>query len=357
MSSGRDFATRLLAWWDQNGRKDLPWQHPRTAYRVWISEIMLQQTQVRTVIPYFNRWLDDFPDISTLANASLDQVLSHWAGLGYYARARNLHRCAQVCRDENGGQLPSTADGLVNLPGIGLSTANAIISQSSDQPAAVLDGNVRRVLARHAMIEGWTGSSAVQKNLWRLAEDRLPDRRGADYTQAIMDLGAMVCTRSRPECTACPVADDCKAFQAGVINQYPAPKPKTRISERRFHMLLALESGEPQKPHRILLEKRPPAGIWGGLWSLPEAATRGQLAEATGLNLENADPLDPIVHHLSHRRLLIQPLLVRDVIVQQVKSGAGQRWFTADEVSGLGLPQPVAALLQKLENEIQAGDN
>jgi len=210
------FAERLLAWWEVNGRHDLPWQHPRTPYRVWISEIMLQQTQVATVIPYFDRWMRDFPDVATLAAASLDSVLSHWSGLGYYARARNLHRAALQCVQEHGGRLPAAAEELVALPGIGLSTANAIISQATDQPAAVLDGNVRRVLARHAAVDGWPGRAAVQKRLWTEAEARLPNDRGADYSQAIMDLGATVCMRSKAACELCPVSADCGAPTAGL---------------------------------------------------------------------------------------------------------------------------------------------
>ncbi|NNK37435.1 MAG: A/G-specific adenine glycosylase, partial [Xanthomonadales bacterium] len=213
----RPFAERLLVWWDRHGRKHLPWQQPRTPYRVWVSEIMLQQTQVATVIPYFERWMARFPDIESLAEAPLDDVLSHWSGLGYYARARNLHKTARRCRDDHGGELPLETTALSALPGIGESTANAIVSQATDRPAAVLDGNVRRVLARHAAIEGWTGKASVQKALWTEAVDRLPAARGADYTQAVMDLGALVCTRSSPACVDCPVSEDCAALQRGRV--------------------------------------------------------------------------------------------------------------------------------------------
>ncbi|HET6591987.1 MAG TPA: A/G-specific adenine glycosylase, partial [Xanthomonadales bacterium] len=263
--SGPAFADRLLAWWDVHGRHDLPWQHPRTPYRVWISEIMLQQTQVGTVIPYFERWMRDFPDLAALAAASLDDVLSHWSGLGYYARARNLHRAAIQCVREHGADLPPGAEALSALPGIGLSTANAIVSLSTDAPKPVLDGNVRRVLARHSAIAGWTGQAAVQKRLWAEAEARLPTDRGADYTQAVMDLGATLCTRSKPGCEQCPVRTDCRGLAAGKVSQLPSAKPATRVSDRTLDMLILRD-----ERGRVLLEKRPPAGIWGGLWCLPE---------------------------------------------------------------------------------------
>ena len=205
MTEPTHFAERLLAWWDRHGRHDRPWQHPRTPYRVWVAEIMLQQTQVSTVIPYFKRFVDRFPTLVTLAEAELDEVLSLWSGLGYYARARNLHRAAAICVREHGDELPRAREQLAGLPGIGESTANAILSQAWDVPAVVLDGNVRRVLARHDAVAGWPGQSAVQRSLWQAAERRLPRDRGADYTQAVMDLGATLCTRAHPGCRQCPV--------------------------------------------------------------------------------------------------------------------------------------------------------
>jgi len=237
--SARTFADRLLDWYDVHGRRDLPWQHPRTPYRVWISEIMLQQTQVGTVIPYFERWMTAFPDLPVLANAGEDDVLAHWSGLGYYARARNILKAARTCMEQHGGRLPESANELVGLPGIGRSTANAIVSQAGDRPAAVLDGNVRRVLARHTATAGWTGSAKVQKTLWQEAEDRLPAKRGADYTQAVMDLGALVCTRSNPACPACPVADDCRALREGLVEELPTPKPPARVGRKTLRMLIA----------------------------------------------------------------------------------------------------------------------
>ncbi len=336
------FAERLLAWWDQYGRKDLPWQHPRTPYRVWVSEIMLQQTQVSTVIPYFERWMQRFPEIAELAQSPLDEVLAHWSGLGYYARARNLHRCAQICLQQFGGALPSSSEQLTTLPGIGRSTANAIVSQATDQPAAVLDGNVRRVIARHAMVEGWTGSAAVQKILWREAEARLPERRGADYTQAIMDLGAMVCRRSTPDCAHCPLQADCRAHAAAAVDRYPAAKPKTRVKDRAVFMLILHDDEQ-----GVLLEKRPPAGIWGGLWSLPEAGSLADLEQKTGLELAHSRMLPPRLHRLTHQRLHIQPVLLHAARPEQVKCSAEQCWMALDGQAGRGgIPQPVVRLLR-----------
>lgn len=330
------FADRLLCWWDDHGRKDLPWQHPRTPYRVWISEIMLQQTQVTTVIPYFARWLESFPDIGTLAKASLDDVLGHWSGLGYYARARNIHKAANICRERYGGALPQTAEELAALPGIGLSTANAIVSQSSNRPAAVLDGNVRRVLARHTATEGWTGKAAVQNRLWKEAEARLPDDRGADYTQAVMDLGAMVCKRTQPACAACPVSGDCKALAQGRVDELPSPRPSTKVGARTLDMLIIRD-----EQGRILLEKRPPAGIWGGLWCLPE--------QNSLKNLGNTRAIEPLEHRLSHLKLTINPLLAFLPASTQVECNDSHAWFDRSQQLKLGLPRPVSELLKRLD--------
>ena len=339
------FADRLLAWWDEHGRKDLPWQHPRAAYRVWISEIMLQQTQVATVIPYFERWMASFPDVRALAAAPLDDVLSHWSGLGYYARARNLHRAASQCVAEYDGDLPCDAEALSSLRGIGLSTANAIVSQATDRPAAVLDGNVRRVLARHAAIEGWTGRSAVQKQLWKEAEMRLPGARGADYTQAVMDLGALVCKRSKPLCADCPVRLDCRALEQDKVDRLPSPKPAARVSERTVCMLI-LRDGE----GRVLLEKRPPAGIWGGLWCLPDGDSVAAIESRLGVSGMAASTLPPFEHRLSHVRMSIRPVLADAAAGAQVQCSAARGWYHPGQVGQLGLPRPVTDLLQRLEN-------
>ena len=334
------FADRLLAWWDGHGRKDLPWQHPRTPYRVWISEIMLQQTQVATVIPYFERWMDAYPDIEALAGASEDEVLSHWSGLGYYARARNIIKAARVCMEEHGGDLPQGSEALTALPGIGLSTANAIISQSTDRPAAVLDGNVRRVLARHTATEGWTGSARVQKRLWHEAEARLPGERGADYTQAVMDLGAMVCRRTNPACGTCPVSADCRAFAEGRVSDIPAPKPKTRVGEKTLNMLIVQDGAG-----RVLLEKRPGAGVWGGLWCLPDAD-----ANTVDYDADRSTALPPLTHRLSHLKLDIRPIMAAPSAATGVKCSNSLGWFDRQQRQALGLPRPVIDLLKKLDN-------
>lgn len=339
------FSDRLLAWWDKNGRKDLPWQHPRTPYRVWISEIMLQQTQVTTVIPYFERWMKAFPDIKSLASTSQDEILAHWAGLGYYARARNIHKTAIACLEQHGGELPTVRDELTALPGIGLSTANAIISQSTDKPAAVLDGNVRRVLARHTATAGWTGSASVQKKLWKLAEERLPAGRGADYTQAIMDLGAMLCTRSKPECANCPVNADCEARLQDRVSQLPSPKPPTRVSEMAVRMLVLKD-----KTERVLLEKRPGAGIWGGLWCLPSGDSLETITVALGTELRQEKELSSIEHRLSHLKMTIHPILATPGNTTQVQCSAERGWFDREQQKALGLPKPVSDLLSRLDN-------
>jgi len=339
------FPEPLLSWWEDHGRTDLPWQHPRTPYRVWVSEVMLQQTQVVTVIPYFDRWMQTFPTISSLATAPLDDALSLWSGLGYYARARNLHKAAARCMEDFEGELPTSAGMLSTLPGIGLSTANAIVSQSTDQAAAVLDGNVRRTLARHAAIEGWTGKAAVQKQLWQEAEDRLPAQRGADYTQAIMDLGALVCTRTSPSCDQCPVSADCRALQQDKVKHFPSPKPPTRVTDRTICMLVLKDS-----ENRVLLEKRPPSGIWGGLWSLPEGNSVETIEESMGLRTSGLKALPQVEHRLSHMRMLIQPSIATVGHATRVRCSAEQNWFTPADQSKLGLPKPVSDLLKKVNN-------
>lgn len=306
---------------------------------------MLQQTQVSTVIPYFERWMASFPDITTLAESSLDQVLSRWSGLGYYARARNLHKTAIRCVDQHAGKLPLNAEDLAALPGIGLSTAHAIISQSTDQPAAVLDGNVRRVLTRHAAVEGWTGKSSVQKLLWQEAESRLPKTRGADYTQAIMDLGALVCSRSKPRCETCPVSSDCRALALGRIKDFPSPKPATRVSNRTVHMLILRDS-----ENRVLLQKRAPAGIWGGLWCLPDGDNIESVGKALGITPSSVTTLSPLEHRLSHVRMRIQPALANARDAGQVKCSANLGWFDRAQQAELGLPKPVSDLLTRLHN-------
>ena len=335
------FSDRLLEWWGIYGRKDLPWQQPRTPYRVWVSEIMLQQTQVTTVIPYFERFMNRFPDLSTLATASQDDVLSLWAGLGYYARGRNLHKAAGIIMNQFGGEFPSTTKELSSLPGIGESTANAIISQAWDTPATVVDGNVRRVLARHAGIDGGGGKTKTEKRYWQTAEKHLPRERGADYTQAIMDLGATLCVRSKPRCEDCPIQADCHALLTGTIDQFPAKPPRIKVTDKQMHMLI-MENPD----GRVLLEKRPPTGIWGGLWSLPEEEDEQQLASRFGFEAQQLETLPDFEHKLTHMRINIKPRTIRaEPRSNAVESSSDQRWFDSEEWTKAGLPKPVMSLL------------
>lgn len=265
ISDHQTFATRLIAWFDTFGRKDLPWQIDRTAYRVWVSEVMLQQTQVATVIPYFERFMATYPDVRSLALAPIDDVLSLWTGLGYYARARNLHRCAQQVINDHSGEFPDSLDALSALPGIGRSTAGAIHCLAQGGRAPILDGNVKRVIARHDAIPGWPGASAVARRLWSLAETYTPHERIADYTQAIMDLGATCCTSRNPACERCPVQSTCRAHKMDTIGEFPGKKPRRTTPTRAQHYLALTDS-----KGRFLLQRRPDTGIWGGLWCFPD---------------------------------------------------------------------------------------
>jgi A/G-specific adenine glycosylase len=341
-----DFAPALLDWYDRHGRKQLPWQTPRTPYRVWLSEIMLQQTQVATVIGYFQRFVDALPDLPALAAAPLDQVLGLWSGLGYYSRARNLHKTAQRCVANHGGDLPPDFDALAALPGIGRSTAAAILAQAWGLRHAILDGNVKRVLSRYHGVGGWPGSTATARTLWQHAEDNTPATRVADYTQAIMDLGAIVCVRSRPRCGVCPVAADCVALRDNRTAELPARKPP-KASPTRSTCLLILRDDA----GRVLLQRRPATGVWAELWSLPEASdvdTAGRAAREVGARFETARALDAFVHVFSHYRLAVTPLLARAVPIDRVADRDDLRWCVADEFLQLGLPAPVRRLLQSL---------
>ena len=342
------FPERLLTWFDEHGRKDLPWQQVKDAYRIWVSEVMLQQTQVQTVIPYFERFMLSFPDVVSLADAAQDDVLQHWSGLGYYARARNLHRAAQIVRDEHGGVFPDTIETVTGLPGIGRSTAGAILSLAFDQRHAILDGNAKRVLARHEAVEGWPGASAVAKRLWDIAEQNTPTDRTAAYTQAIMDLGATLCTRSRPACESCPVAADCAALNAVSVALFPGRKPKKKKPLKATNMVIARHDGH------VYLERRPEAGIWGGLWSLPEVngvAVEDWCAERFNSEAASTDAWETLRHSFSHYDLDIQPIVVRvGVPLSKVADSANATWHRlGDELPG-GVSAPVNKLLEKLQN-------
>ena len=343
-----DFAGRLLGWFDQYGRKDLPWQHPKEAYRIWVSEVMLQQTQVQTVIPYFERFMTRFPNVVSLADARQDEVLQHWSGLGYYARARNLHRAAQLIRDEFDGEFPGALDTVVGLPGIGRSTAGAILSLAFDQRHAILDGNVKRVLARHEAIDGWPGKTAVVKCLWDVAERYTPTERTAAYTQAIMDLGATLCTRSKPACNACPVAADCQAFMTGTVNLFPGRKPKKVKPLRATTMLIARHDGH------VYLERRPEAGIWGGLWSLPELdgdAVDDWCRDKLQSRARNPEAWKVIRHSFSHYDLDIQPIVVRVAApLSKVADSGDATWHRIGDEPPGGMAAPVHKLIEQLND-------
>jgi len=340
------FAERVLAWYDVHGRKDLPWQI-EDPYRVWVSEIMLQQTQVCTVIPYYERFMARFPDVISLADSPLDDVLHHWSGLGYYARARNLHRAATIVRDGHGGVFPGDFDAVTALPGIGRSTAGAILALSVGQRHPILDGNVKRVLARHAAVDGWPGRTAVQKALWTLAEERTPERCVADYTQAMMDLGATLCTRTKPGCGACPVADDCAARIAGTIERYPGRKPNKDKPLKQTTMLLAVADGA------VYMERRPPAGIWGGLWSFPEIDPDkpDDWAGELGAGMAHTEHWDLLRHSFSHYDLDIRPLIVSlESRPETARDRDDAVWYRLDAEPPGGLAAPVKTLLQRLKD-------
>ncbi|MEH6605322.1 MAG: A/G-specific adenine glycosylase [Pseudomonadales bacterium] len=344
----KSFSQAILRWFDLHGRKNLPWQQDTSAYRVWVSEIMLQQTQVQTVIPYFDRFMTTFPTVEDLAEAPQDEVLHLWTGLGYYARARNLHRAAKLVCEQYGGEFPNTLDQLVDLPGIGRSTAGAIISIAFKQRAAILDGNVKRVLARFHAVDGWPGNTAVHNELWQYAERYTPHKRVADYTQAMMDLGATSCNRSRPDCPNCPLQKHCAAHLSGEPKQWPHKKPRKKIPVKQTRMLMVQNSsGE------VLLEKRPNQGIWGGLWSLPEIEPGADpgLWVSDSLGGRCFEPLDwpELRHTFSHYHLDIVPTLVQlQKEPTMVMEASCQVWYNVRQPQKLGLAAPVKRLLEQL---------
>ena len=350
-----DFSKALLSWYDQHGRKNLPWQVRRNAYRVWVSEIMLQQTQVKTVIPYFEQFMQRFSTALELANADEDEVLHHWSGLGYYARARNLHKAAQQVRDLHGANFPLVFEHVLALPGIGRSTAGAILAQTAGQRHAILDGNVKRVLARFHAVHGWTGQAKIQDQLWTYAEQHTPDKRLADYTQAIMDLGASLCSRSRPECGQCPLQVECEAYTTDQVKLLPTPKPRKALPVKTVRMLLLRNH-----QHQVLLEKRPPSGIWGGLWSLPEMPVEEVVHDWCDSHYQlkiNSQIEHPVIRHtFSHFHLDITPCVIEVNNPGQSMMEANRRvWYKASqtdsEAQALGLAAPVSNLLNRLNEE------
>ena len=371
------FAQRLISWQKQHGRHDLPWQVrggtardargldagvpptrllPQTAgsasnvseadaYRVWLSEIMLQQTQVATVIPYYLRFVASFPDIAALAAATEDQVLTRWSGLGYYARGRNLHKAAQLIVEKYGGEFPREFGKIVELPGIGRSTAAAICALAYHECRAILDGNVKRVLARYCGIEGWAGEKKVEAKLWQEAEALLPEGDVATYTQALMDMGATVCTRSKPKCVLCPVQADCVALQTERIAKLPSPRPRKVVPERQATFLLLLHGND------ILLEKRPSSGIWGGLWCPPQFDDEDAAKDwfvRNGMEADEGERMDVFSHTFTHFKLHITPLKIQLVRKPLIAAQPGSVWLDVEEALGAAIPTPVRAILGKL---------
>jgi A/G-specific adenine glycosylase len=347
MSAGQQFiAPRLLAWHAKAGRHDLPWQQERSAYRVWVSEIMLQQTQVATVIPYFERFMERFPDVRALADAPPDEVLHLWTGLGYYARARNLHAAARIIRDRHHGRFPETLDAVMELPGVGRSTAGAILAISSGARHPILDGNVRRVLTRFHAIDGAPDESATLEQLWRLADDNTPEEAVATYTQAIMDLGATVCTRAKPRCELCPIAPDCRARIEDRQGELPAAKRKRAARRRKTAVMLVA-----RRASEVLLVQRPPTGIWGGLWCLPEFEHRDAAEMFAANSLTSATlvraPLPDIEHSFTHFDLVITPVVATCGGEAQVQEG-NTLWYDLTRPARVGLPAPIKTLLGSL---------
>lgn len=340
------FATRVVAWQRAHGRQGMPWQGARDAYRIWLSEVMLQQTQVAIVIGYYLRFVERFPDVAALARAPEGEVMALWSGLGYYARARNLHRAAREVGERFGGTFPVAFDDLLSLPGVGRSTAGAIAAFASGERCAILDGNVRRVLARHAGIAGNPASAAVLARYWEVAESRLPEDGIEPYTQGMMDLGADICLPRRPLCLACPVNADCVARLEGRIDELPGKRRRAAPRRKRIAMLVVLSRGE------VLLEKRPPTGIWGGLWSLPEGSADEEpaaiLSRDWGLEAGGAEPLPEFEHAFTHYTLEVVPWRITLSRPARLAEGREATWLALAEVAGAALPAPVKRLLRTL---------
>lgn len=340
----KSFASRIIRWQQQYGRHTLPWQRSRDPYRIWLSEIMLQQTQVATVIPYFERFVQRFPDLPALAGAHEDEVLARWSGLGYYTRARNLHAAARAIVENHDGRFPAAPAALVRLPGVGRSTAAAIAALAFGQRCAILDGNVKRVLARHGGISGWPGDKTVEARLWQLAESHLPPSAVEAYTQGMMDLGALLCTRSQPACAACPVSADCRGHNEGRTAELPTPRPRKTLPERQVQMLLLLNRGE------LMLEKRPPRGIWGGMWSLPEVPAgddpAGHCRDRFGFVVRTQEELPQFEHRFTHFKLQIRPVQLH--LAPHRTTPRGQLWLSPADALDAALPAPARRLIARL---------
>ncbi len=330
------FADAIIAWQKLHGRHDLPWQNTSDAYAIWISEIMLQQTQVAAVIGYYAKFMLRFPTIAALANATQEEVLQIWSGLGYYSRARNLHYAAQKIIDDFAGEFPQNFDDILSLPGIGKSTAAAISTFALNAPQPILDGNVKRVFARHFNIAGWPSAPKIEQQMWQIAERENPHEDAIAYTQGLMDLGATLCTRSKPRCPACPVNIGCQAYANNEVYLLPTPKPRKTIPEKSTTMLVFINGGE------VMLEKRPPIGIWGGLWSFPEVNN-------DDVSLQNASPLGKLTHTFTHFKLHIQPQLVHTNKKPQANEPR-TIWLSLDDAIGAAIPTPVRKILIALKD-------
>lgn len=341
-----DFAQRLITWQKVHGRHDLPWQNTHDPYAIWVSEIMLQQTQVVAVIAYYTKFMQRFPTIASLANASQEEVLQSWSGLGYYSRARNLHHAAQTIMEEFNGDFPQDFETIQTLSGIGRSTAAAIVSFAFNQIETILDGNVKRVLARHYLIAGWPSSPAVAKQLWSLAASLLPNDNMVAYTQGLMDLGATLCTRSKPKCTACPLSQSCQAYAQHQTHQLPTPKPKKIMPQKETTMLIIRQG------NTVLLEKRPQKGIWAGLWSLPEITmaeiASESISQRLNLTAEPEEPLAIVNHAFTHYKLAITPQPLTVVHANQKTLAAGFKWMSIQDAIDAAVPTPVRNILRTI---------
>lgn len=344
LSAKQQFAPKLLNWFTQYGRKDLPWQHNKTPYRVWLSEIMLQQTQVKTVIPYYLRFIERFTNVNCLANAAQDEVLHLWTGLGYYARARNLHKTANIIKKQYAGHFPESIDGLQALPGIGRSTAGAILSFANGQHQPILDGNVKRILCRYYRVEGWSGHSKTEKELWTLIEQLTPQKNCADFNQALMDLGSSLCSRSKPQCHDCPLNTSCEAHLNQQTMSYPQPKlKKDKPIKYTYLLMLKKQAGE------FLLEQRPQQGIWGGLWSFPQCQSQDEIEQwLINHHYKGVSEMQfktEFKHTFSHFHLLITPVIINIKETGQINDNDCFQWFNKYKPLKLGMPAPIKRLI------------
>ena len=350
----KSISRRVLAWYDRHGRKTLPWKRKCDPYRIWILEIMLQQTQVATVIPYFKRFIARFPSVRSLARADLDEVLHLWTGLGYYARARNLHKAAQHIVKQHAGAFPRRLEAAVELPGIGRSTAGAILALAFEQRHPILDGNVKRVLARYHTVGTPINQRETEERLWQLAEKYTPRKRVADYTQAIMDLGATVCTRAKPQCTLCPLRKTCRALQLGAPQDFPVRIAKQKTPIKTTHMLMIRDARG-----RVLLQRRPPTGLWGGLWGFPECSNgnaRQWCRQTLGIDIQTASPWPTLRHSFSHFHLDITPIPAQLVGgTNQAMENAETVWYNVRRPDRRGFSAPVKLLLEQLRVRASRG--